>query len=199
MSATAWRLAEPSDAAAVVATLAAAFADDPVWGLWAFPDARDRAAMLQAYWPPFVDAGLMYDGVVMTPGAEAVAVGVPPGVHEMDEENEAALAAGAERLFGDRAPLLVGAYELFGETRAKAPPHWYLSLLATHPDHSGKGLGMRLMADMLESVDAEHLPAYLESTNPANVERYRGAGFELHGGFEVPEGPMVTTMWRPAR
>jgi hypothetical protein len=44
------------------------------------------------------------------------------------------------------------------------------------------------------------MPAYLESTNPANDERYKGVGFEPIGEFSYPGGgPVVTTMWRPAR
>lgn len=69
-----------------------------------------------------------------------------------------------------------------------------------HPDHRGKGIGMRLLAHGLERIDAEHLPAYLESSNPANNDRYATAGFERHGEFQYPGGgPVVTTMWRPAR
>jgi hypothetical protein len=39
-----------------------------------------------------------------------------------------------------------------------------------------------------------------ESTNPANDRRYASVGFEPHGEFCYPRGgPVVTTMWRPAR
>jgi uncharacterized protein YdhG (YjbR/CyaY superfamily)/ribosomal protein S18 acetylase RimI-like enzyme len=193
------RLATEADVADVVGTLAAGFAADPVWGLWAFPDSTDRAGLLVDYWRPFVDAGLRYDGVFMTPHAEAVSVWIPPGVPEMDDENEAAFEAVVTRLLGDRAPLLHGAFEAFEANRPKDVPHWYLSLLATHPDHRGKGLGMRLVADVLARVDGTHLPAHLESTNPANEARYERAGFQRSGAFTIPSGPTVTTMWRPAR
>jgi hypothetical protein len=44
------------------------------------------------------------------------------------------------------------------------------------------------------------MPAYLESSNPANNGRYASVGFEPHGEFSYPGGgPVVTTMWRPAR
>jgi hypothetical protein len=49
-------------------------------------------------------------------------------------------------------------------------------------------------------IDAEGLPAYLESSNPANNDRYGGVGFQAVGEFAYPGGgPVVTTMWRPAR
>jgi len=59
---------------------------------------------------------------------------------------------------------------------------------------------MRLLASNLELIDAEHHPAYLESSNPANNRRYESVGFEPMGEFSFPgNGPIVTTMWRPAR
>ena len=57
-------------------------------GAWTFPDSRDRVERLTEFWRPAVTAALKYDGAWMTPGAEAVAVWVPPGVPEMDEQDE---------------------------------------------------------------------------------------------------------------
>jgi hypothetical protein len=49
-------------------------------------------------------------------------------------------------------------------------------------------------------IDEEHCAAYLESSNPANNGRYASVGFEQMGEFAYPDdGPVVTTMWRPAR
>jgi hypothetical protein len=45
--------------------------------------------------------------------------------------------------------------------------------------------------------DAIDMPAYLESTNPGNLQRYASVGFEVFGTFDLPDdGPTVTTMWR---
>jgi GNAT superfamily N-acetyltransferase len=140
---------------------------------------------------------MKYDGVIMSPGGEAVAVWIPPGVPEMDEADEASLMAGTQTLFGGRAPLLFEVYEMFAQARPAAPQNWCLSLLATNPEHRGKGAGMQLVEDFLVRVDAEQMPAYLESTNAANLARYGGAGFEQFGQFTAPQGPTVTTMWRP--
>jgi hypothetical protein len=59
---------------------------------------------------------------------------------------------------------------------------------------------MALLEHDLELIDAEGFPAYLESSNPANNDRYAGVGFQVVGQFGYPGGgPVVTTMWRGAR
>ena len=55
----------------------------------------------------------------------------------------------------------------------------------------------RLLAEDLGGWDAIGVPAYLESTNPANDHRYARAGFVPIGGFEaVRDAAPVTAMWR---
>ena len=69
---------------------------------------------------------------------------------------------------------------------------------ATHRDHAGLGLGTRLIRENLAEIDARSLPAFLESTNPANLPRYEGLGFVRRSEFGPPGGPVITTMWRNA-
>jgi hypothetical protein len=44
----------------------------------------------------------------------------------------------------------------------------------------------------------ERMPAYLESTNPANVRRYEALGFRHATEFNPEGGPVIRTMWRDA-
>lgn len=86
------------------------------------------------------------------------------------------------------------------EAHPRDADHFYLSLLGTNPQFRGRGLGMKLLAHDLAIIDRSHSPAYLESSNVANDERSRSAGFEPRGSFQAPDGgPSVTTMWRGAR
>jgi len=63
--------------------------------------------------------------------------------------------------------------------------------------HRGNGLGMALLAESLALIDAEGMPAYLGSSNPANDARYEGVGFRKVGAFTTPDGAhTVATMWR---
>jgi GNAT superfamily N-acetyltransferase len=195
------RVGTAADADHVAAVLAQAFAGDPVWGDWTFGPVTgaERVARGQLYWRPFVDAAVKYDGIRVTADGGAVAIWVPPGVAEMDEDDEAATEAMLARVLPGRERDLLESYERFEEAHPRDEPHWYLSLLATEAEHRGRGLGVALVQDQLDEADREHLPAYLESTNDANLARYGRLGFEPYGAFAVPDGPTITTMWRPAR
>jgi ribosomal protein S18 acetylase RimI-like enzyme len=194
------RVGGPDDAHHVAHVLALAFAGDPVWGDWTFGPVTgdERVTLGRRYWRPYVDAALKYDGLRVTGDGGAVAIWVPPGVPEMDEDDEAAAEAMLADVLPGRESELLAAYQCFEDNHPQEP-HWYLSLLATHPDFRGRGLGVALVLDQLDDADQNHLPAYLESTNDVNLARYGRLGFERHGAFAVPGGPTVTTMWRGAR
>jgi GNAT superfamily N-acetyltransferase len=135
----------------------------------------------------------------MTDGAEAVAVWVPPGAPEMSPEQEAEGEAFVREALGPRAHEVLALFERFDEHHPRRQPHYYLSLWGTHRDHAGRGLGTALIHDNLARIDAERMPAYLESTNPANLPRYEALGFDRSGEFGPVDGPVITTMWREAR
>jgi GNAT superfamily N-acetyltransferase len=78
-------------------------------------------------------------------------------------------------------------------------PHWYLAVIGSDPTVRGKGFGQALMSSRLDRCDAEHAPAYLESSNPDNVPYYQRFGFEITGEITPPGGPTLIPMWRPAR
>ncbi|HEX4905711.1 MAG TPA: GNAT family N-acetyltransferase [Acidimicrobiales bacterium] len=79
-------------------------------------------------------------------------------------------------------------------------PHWYLNVIATLPEHQGRGLGARALRPMLERFDASGEPAYLESSNPRNMTLYRRHGFEDTGEtIDMPDGPSLYPMWREPR
>ena len=133
----------------------------------------------------------------MLDGATAAAVWIPPGGTELTEREEDELEPLLRRLVADRAPAVLELLDSFEAAHPRDRPHFYLSLLGTHPDHRGKGLGMALLAESLGLIDAEGMPAYLESSNPANYARYERIGFRRIGAFSTPDGTRtVATMWR---
>lgn len=74
--------------------------------------------------------------------------------------------------------------------------HWYLGMIATRTAAQGTGAGTRMMRHTLEPVDVPGEPAYLESTNPANIPFYERHGFVTVGEARLPDGPSLTQMRR---
>jgi GNAT superfamily N-acetyltransferase len=188
------------DVDAVATTVALAFSEDPVWGP-AMGGSSTSLSERAALWRILVAGAARYPWSRLLPDGAAASVWIPPDGTELSEGQETELASALVRILGP-----AGATEFhqlisrFEATHPRDTPHAYLSLLATHPDHRGRGLGMALLGADLDRLDAAHLPAYLESTNPANDRRYMGAGFEPVGEFRtIDEERVITRMWRPAR
>ena len=186
------RVATQHDLDGLTETLTAAFSGDPLW-TWALPE-REKLA---AFWRFLVASALRYPCTWTLDGYAAASVWIPPGGIELTAEEQERVESLFEDLAGPRSPEILELLERFEASHPDEPPHYYLSLLGTHPDHRGKGLGMGLLAENLRAVDAEGVPAYLESTNPANDGRYASLGFEPMGEFSTPDDSVtVTTMWR---
>lgn len=189
------RVATEHDLDGATATLTAAFESDPLWS-WAFPE-RDG---LEAWWRFYIGSALRYPWVWIAEDYAAASVWIPPGGVELTEDEEASIEPMLADLLGSRAAEVTELLERFDATHPAGRPHYYLSLLGTHPDHRGKGLGMALLADNLARIDAAEMPAYLESSNSANDSRYENHGFVRVGEFTRPdEGATVSAMWRDAR
>lgn len=190
------RPATSSDLTAVTETISLAFHDDPTWS-WAFPDPVRRQEQYAVLWRFMIAGALRYPWVLMTEACEAVVVWIPPGGTEIAEEDEARVGPLTQQLVGDRAGELMELFGLFEAAHPRRTPHYYLSLLGTHPSHAGQGIGMKLLAENLARIDREQMPAYLESSNPGNNHRYQRYGFEAIGEFTPPGSDTpVTTMWR---
>ena len=194
------RAATLDDVPALTEVIATAFLSDPVWGAYSFPDDRLRPAQATAWWEPQLRQAVRFPWTLTTPGCEAVAVWIPPGQAEMTAEGERQLIVLTEQLLGaDQAAVVLDVFERLEAEHPHGQPHYYLSLLGTHRDHRGRGLGMGVLAAALAMIDAERMPAYLESTNPDNDARYARHGFQPAGAVVLPNGHRITTMWREPR
>ena len=100
-------------------------------------------------------------------------------------------------LFGRRTPQAVSLLNAMEQQHPSDPPHWYLLGLATRRDRQGQGIGGRLLSFGVARVDAEGMPAYLESSNPRNIGLYERHGFRVTRVLDLPGGaPTATAMWR---
>jgi GNAT superfamily N-acetyltransferase len=188
-----------TDRAAVTRIICRAFHEDPTWS-WAFPDPDRRQEQYAVFWEFLIVGAMRYPWVFMTAGGESASVWIPPGGTEIADEAEGEVEPLLEDLVGPRAGEVLELLARFDAAQPRHEPHYYLSLLGTDPAHAGRGLGMTLLAENLARIDQEGLPAYLESSNPANNHRYERHGFARIGEFYPPGSDIpVTTMWRDPR
>ncbi|MCI3272203.1 N-acetyltransferase [Streptomyces cylindrosporus] len=193
---TSVRVAGAADVESIVSTFNSAFFHDPVWGS-AFPDEARRGAQAAVMWRAYVTSALRYPWTLVTPNVEAAAIWIPPGGVELTEEEVGRLERELAEVTDERtARAIMEIGERFEEAHP-AEPFFYLTILGTHADHRGKGLGMGLVAESLARIDELGAPAYLESTNPANLKRYESVGFRVREEITIAGGKVVTTMWRP--
>jgi GNAT superfamily N-acetyltransferase len=192
-----FRAAARGDVDRATETITLAFLGDPVWGV-ALATADGKTGHLAAYWRRFVESSIEQGGAWLLDDGAAVSIWVPPGGTELSETAAAELEIFARAELGETgARELAELFERFEANHPHAEPHAYLSLIATHPDHRGRGIGQTLLAENLAHWDAAGVATYLESTNPANDHRYERAGFRRVGGFTaVRDGAPISTMWR---
>jgi GNAT superfamily N-acetyltransferase len=192
-------IAGANDVDRVTEIISLAFAADPVWGTaLARPDgSTDHHA---AYWRPYVEGAMQHSGVYLNELASAVSVWIPPGCDELTAKQEAEVLTVVESFLLPTSKLaMLELWERFAAAQPPDEPHAYLSLLATHPNSRGYGVGQKLLGMNLEEWDRHGIPTYLESTNPANNHRYERAGFTVIGQFVSPfNSAPIARMWRPA-
>jgi ribosomal protein S18 acetylase RimI-like enzyme len=194
------RKATLADAPRLAQALASAFQDDPVIA-WVFPDEHRRRAVL----PAFMEFRLRtlafpHDQVWMTAGGAAAAVRLPPpGRWQPSRAQRLRLLPPLVRFFGLRTASVLGGLERMEKRHPDDRPHWYLFILGTEPAAQGQGLGSALLAQVLARVDADGMPAYLESSNERNLALYGRHGFEVTGELVIPGGPRIWPMWREPR
>jgi GNAT superfamily N-acetyltransferase len=178
---------------------ALAFCGDPTWS-WAFPVAAERVEQHRRWWGLFVRGAVPHGWVWATSDGGAAALWLPPGAAELTPEDEARVRPLLCEMIGDRADDVLELLARFDAHHPRDRPHYYLSLLGTHPGHRGQGKGMGLLAHNLALLDELGMPAYLESSNRANDHRYERLGFIQIGEFAAPGGePTLACMWRDPR
>lgn len=189
--ATAW------DRGGVVAVLAAAFADDPVFA-WIEPDPVARRAALPEVFDGFAAAFARHDAtdLARVDGAPAGAgLWSPPGVEAVHPDDGPALETALAALAPDALGRMVACLEAFAAVHPEEPA-WYLAFLGSVPAHQGVGVGSALLRSVLDRCDQRGEAAYLEATSPRSRVLYERHGFRLLREVPLPDGPSAYAMWR---
>jgi GNAT superfamily N-acetyltransferase len=187
------RRATVEDRPAISVTAMRAFADDPVMR-WLYPEDDVFFAPGGEVFRPAMTGWIGLGEVWCTDDGVGAAIWIPPGRPEIDfTVDPPAPEPPPDRLerFAILGPLM--------EENTPAEPHWYLQLLATHPDWQRRGIGAALMNVIFERADSEGLGCYLETETVENVAYYRHHGFDVRSEWDVPTGPHMWGMHRTPR
>jgi ribosomal protein S18 acetylase RimI-like enzyme len=174
--------------------LVTAFTADPVIR-WLYPE----ASLYLARFPGFLEA---FGGRAFAEGTAwrlgefaAVALWLPPRV---EPDGDAIVAFLRATVASEQQADLEALLRQMDEAHPRFP-HWYLPWFGVDGARQGMGLGKELMTHCLKIVDANHLPAYLETPNPRNITFYQRHGFEVVGESQAGACPPVVSMLRQAR
>jgi GNAT superfamily N-acetyltransferase len=186
----------------VAHTVAASFADDPIWQ-WIYDTERTIP----------IETGIVLARVLVarsTPGdvihsiadEGAIALWTAPSESSSseneklrDDQAKPFTSAFAKQL-GDRITITGTLSAAMAEHRPQES-HWYLGILGAHPDRQSQGLGSKVLGAMLAESDALGLPTFLESSNPRNYGFYQRHGYVERGELTVEGSPPLLGFWRP--
>jgi len=185
--------ATAAEEAAVFAILTLAFSNDPATR-WTWPDPK---AYLDAF-PHFAKAfgGAAFGhGSAHRIGSAGAALWLPPGASPDDAAIGALMQRTADPQTATDGPQIMQQMASYHPKE----PHWYLPLIGVDPARHRNGYGAALLQDTLCRCDQDHVAAYLESTNPANITLYQRHGFEILGTIQAGRSPTITPMLRKPR
>jgi ribosomal protein S18 acetylase RimI-like enzyme len=178
----------------VLATIVAAFIADPV-ERWLWPEPWAYLTHFPAFVAAFAGGAFESGSVSTLDGGAAVALWMAPGT---EPDGERIVAALRETVAPARHDDTFAVLEQMDAVHPREP-HWYLPWLAVDPARQRAGLGSRLLERTLTQVDADRLPAFLETPNPRTVPLYERFGFTVVGVAQAGACPPVTSMLRAPR
>lgn len=184
----------PAEVDHAVAVICLSFSSDPA-ARWTYPDPH----VYISYFPRIVRAfggrAFEHDTGHQVSGFRGAALWLPPGVQP---DQEALGAIMQESMAADRFEEITQAFERMGAYHP-AEAHWYLPMIGVDPLHQGRGYGSALLRHALLQCDKDRVPAYLESSSPANIPLYERHGFVVLGKVQVGSSPPIFPMLRAAR
>ena len=182
----------------LAALLADAFEHDPVMN-WVIPAKLLYPAFFRLLLRDiFLPRGMVH----LDNGARGAALWLPPG-EKFDVRPSIGLARLIVKLLlrEGPAPLLrLPRQGALFERHHPDQPHYHLLFIGCRQASQGSGIGSALLKHGTRICDQARMPAYLESSNEANLSLYQRHGFEVIATEPLPgSGPRVWFMWRERR
>jgi GNAT superfamily N-acetyltransferase len=197
------RVAEPRDVPRIAATLTVATAESR-WARWALPADGRVQRLTRLHELVAGHRGVITGTTWVTDDVAAVAAWEAPdgapGTTPVPDDVAAALAREVPRLHGDRARTLAATATVVSAVRP-SEPHWWLSAVGTRPSARRQGLGVAVVAPVLQRCDAEGLAAGAAVHTWANVRWLRRLGFAVVESTETTDDelPLYVLLRPPAR
>lgn len=196
MDRTIIELTEPHRAAAV-ATMAAAFQNDPAVS-WIMPDPAERARRLLLMYDWLFDDHIAHGVILGTSDCAVVTMWRVPGKVHHHDPLWPPLVWRLLRIFGTTVLRASAVGDAIGAHVPRGEHRWYLRYAGVRPDQQGKGLGGLAIRAGLARAAHDGLGATLETATPENVGIYLRLGFSVTEEWDVPRGgPHFWTMTHP--
>ena len=192
----------PGQIAQAARAMANAFADAPRY-TYLLPDASTRYARLPWYWKATIRVAVYSGGIVhvaqesVGDAVLGVTIWTPP-----ERRGHGFLTRLKSGLWAMPVRLGVPAWRrrraLGPLLAALSPPHpcWRLDSIGVDPSTQRGGVGTALISHMLPRIDAEGLPAFLDTSQPDNLGYYERFGFRVTAESTLPNGIPLWGMTR---
>lgn len=186
------RPAVPDDHDVVVDTVARAFVGDPAWEFMLGPDRYDLSLeFAHTLLVPRLELGTAWVA------ADGLAVAMWDRADDGPRRDMSGWWEAFAATAGPEVAARVEAYDAAVKAVAPARPYWYLGVLATHPDHQGRGLATAVVRPAVERAAEDGWDCWLETSKVRNKRFYQGLGFVQEVEAPIPGGPPTWWMGRP--
>jgi GNAT superfamily N-acetyltransferase len=184
------RQAVPQERSGVVATVVAAFAQDPAW---AFILGEDYGRLAPHFAGSLFDVRVARRNVWVSDDLTAVAMWDPPRDSHSGGDDSRSVWARYRATAGEESFRRLAQYNDAVAVADSAESNWYLGVLATDPGRRRQGLATAVMTPILSHADRLGIACCLETSTAENRRFYEGRGFDQATEIVLPGGP--TTWW----
>ena len=191
------RAASAADREAILDVCTAAFVTEPAFAHFFNSDYEPHARTFLAY---LLDVRLA-GGLVWVEEADeriaAVSMWDPPGGATVPQALQDEMWAKTTAAFPSDVAARLDHYDEQVHAFEPAGKHYYLGVIASHPERRGRGHGAAVLCPCLAAADAEGLDTFLEPGTESNLTYYARFGFGVTATLDLADGTRIWCLTRP--